>query len=325
MGLQATTPALTYARGQYIQQGRSHIFDKVADMIYYTCLRSAGTIYFVDEENGDDDNSGLTAGAAFATVANAADECDDNYDDDALTYTFVLPGNYSEDDILFAGHGWQLCGLGAAAGRDSGVHVVAPDDASAYGVIAYASANCSVENMCFEINGSAQPVLYLVAFDNCVVKDCKFYSDDTPTNVCVVEAHDIRNSVLEHNWFFGGLTYGWYSITGADKYLIETHIRDNIFSKSSVGGFGSGAKGIYVHADIVGYGTVIEHNKVLMGEVAGSPIGIDDNCGTGDGILIINNYVAVPASKTAIETANGISIGNHTDAGGTTTDPNPAP
>ena len=35
MGMVATTTNLTYARNDYIKQGRSHIFDRVGDMIYY--------------------------------------------------------------------------------------------------------------------------------------------------------------------------------------------------------------------------------------------------------------------------------------------------
>lgn len=308
--------------------GVNWTFDRVLDMTHdaYSALSELFVrgLYYVDEENGASGNAGTAPDAAFNTIALAAAACDADYDDDALYYTFVAPGNYSEDDILFAGHGWHLIGVGIP-GRDSGVHIVAPDNSSAYGILAFAGANCEVANVCAEIATNAQPVLYLVAADNCWIHDNAFYSDAVPTNVCVVEAHDIRNSVIERNFFFGGLTYGWYSITGADKYLIETRIRDNVFSKSSVGGFGSGAKGIYIHADTVGYGTVIENNKVLMGEVAGSPIGIDDNCATTTGIMIIDNYVAVPSGKTPIETAAGVMLHNHTWASTSAiVDPNPA-
>lgn len=283
-------------------------------------------VYYVDGVAGLDTNAGTTVAASFKTIATALDAADDDYTDDAMTSIYIKPGEYEEDDLLFAGHGLRLIGLGVP-GRDSGVHVVAPDNASAYGSIALAAANVEIANICFEMGASAQPVLYAVAMDNCWIHDCTFYCDSVPTNVCCVEAHDIRNTVIEKNKFFGGKTYGWYGISGADTYFIESIIRDNLFAGSSVGGYGSGAKAIYIHTDQTVYGSVIENNKILMAAVAGSPIGIDIDAHTDDrcGLMINDNYVLVPSGKTPIETAFAVPgmLHNHTAAGTTIVDPNP--
>lgn len=282
-----------------------------------------GKMYFVDEENGSDSNDGKSPDRAFATIEKACGltgVCKDDYSDDALYYVFVAPGNYAEDDILFAGHGLHLIGIGQP-GRDSGVHVIG-EAGAAYCVFGLAAANCEIANICFEAEG-AEPVFYAPAMDNCWIHNCRFYAKSGTTLDCM-ELKDTRNSIIEDNHFFSFEEKGIHHITGADKYCIESVIRRNLFGKSSEGVIGSGAKGIFFHVDTVVYGTLIERNWLLMGDVAGSPIGIDIDS-TGQ-IMICDNKVSVPTGKTPIECAaspTGI-LHNATQAGAVEVDPNTA-
>jgi len=165
----------------------------------------------------------------------------------------------------------------------------------------------------------AEPVFYAPAANNVWIHHCVFHALGGTTLDCM-ELSDLRNSIIEDNKFFSFEEKG-INLTG---WFIENIIRRNLFAKSSTGNIGSGAKGIFHVGTGVSYGSSIENNKIIMGDVAGSPIGIDIDS-TGQ-IMICDNKVSVPNGKTAIECAaspDGI-IHNATLAGASITDPNGA-
>lgn len=272
-------------------------------------------IYYVDEEKGSNSYNGKSPDCAFKTITYAVDKCKNDYSDDAFYYIFVIPGNYVEDDIELWGHGIQLVGLGIP-GRDSGVHLVGEAGASK-GVIYLAGSNCQIVNMCIEAVG-AKPPIYGEVSDNCWIHGNRFHGK-TGTTLDLLKFDSLRGSVIEQNQLFTFKEKG----LNLNGYFIESKIKDNLFGRSSTGAIGSGAKGIYKESGEPMYGVVIDHNWVLMGDVAGSPKGIDIDA-TGQ-ILITDNHVVVPNGKTPIECAaspDGI-LNNHTLAGAVVVDPNP--
>lgn len=292
-----------------------------------TQVGSAGYIYYVDEENGSDSNDGLSPQTAFASL----DKCwgnttgnkmaRDNYDDDAEYHIFIAPGTYEPAlPLRVYGHGIHIHGMGIP-GTDSGVNITDSEATGAtYGLIYWAAANSSIENVQFNMTTDI-PAIYLIAADNCRFINCVFNSDsDTATKG--ITLGNVRGTEIAYNSF--GVAGGChanaiYSTSGADQYLIDSYIHDNrIYSDVS------GAVGIVVHVDLVSYGTVIDHNWINLASCAGSPIGIDWNATATP--LITNNYVTVPSSKTPIESAaspTGI-LHNATQAGSTEVDPNTA-
>lgn len=292
-----------------------------------TMVGTAGKIYYVDEENGNDSNDGLTPGNAFKTL----DKCfgnttgnkmaRDDYSDDAEYHIFIAPGTYAPLlPLRVYGHGIHIHGMGIP-GTDSGVNIT---DASAvsptYGLVYWAAANSSIENVQFNMTTNI-PAMNLLACDNCRIVYNVFNSTSDASTKGITIAN-VRGTEIAYNSFgvAGGChAYGIYSTSGADQYLIDSFIHDNkIYSDVS------GAIGIVVHSDFVAYGTVIDRNHINLAQCAGTPIGIDWNATATP--LITDNYVTVPSSKTPIESAaspTGI-LGNHTQAGSTEVDPNTA-
>jgi len=276
---------------------------------------TAGKIYFVDEENGSDSNDGLSPSTAFATL----DKCfgntsgnkvaRDDYSDDAEYYVFVFPGTYAPTgDLRMYGHGIHLIGLGHP-GSDSGVNITDTNEPT-YGLILLAGANCTIKNIQFNMTTDV-PAIYALAADNCVIENCRFKGTHGTTTTAI-QLMDVRSTKICNNQIGeagGDFTNGIYAEGGADYYLIDSHIAYNrIYSTVD------GAKGILMDDTSTEYGNVIERNFINLTTGSGS-IGIDQNATGGN--LIVDNYVMVPESATAIESAatNTGIIGNHTMAG----------
>lgn len=290
------------------------------------CLKgTGGKIYFIDEENGSDGNDGLSPDRAFATLekcfGNTAGNllARDDYSDDAEYHIFIAPGTYAPTlDLRLYGHGIHLHGLGNP-GTDSGVNITDTEEPT-YGIMLLAGANCTIENIQFNSTTDV-PALFAIAADNCVIRNCVFKGTNGTTTTAI-KMSDVRGTTICNNTIgVAGedFTNGIYAETGADTYLIDSHIYGNrIYSTVS------SAKGIYIEASVVSYGCVIERNFINLTTGSGS-IGIDNDATGGN--LIVDNYVMVPGSATAIESAatNTGMIGNHTMAGtAAPVDPNEA-
>jgi hypothetical protein len=290
-----------------------------------TLIGSHGHIYFIDEENGSDGNDGLTPETAFATLekcfGNTAGNLTarDDYDDDAEYHVFVFPGTYAPTlDLRLYGHGIHIHGLGHP-GTDSGVNIT-DTESPTYGLMLLAGANCTIENIEF-IMTTDVPAIYALAADNCVIRNCTFKGTHGTTTTAI-QLMDVRSTKIygcQIGEAGGDFTNGIYAEGGADYYLIDSHIAYNrIYSTVS------SAKGILMDETSTEYGNVIERNFINLTTGSGS-IGIDQNATGGN--LIVDNYVMVPASATAIESAatNTGVIGNHTMAGtAVPVDPNEA-
>ena len=290
-----------------------------------TIKGKAGKCYYVDEENGADGNNGLSPSTAFATLYKCLGNttgnkvCRDDYSDDAEYHIYIAPGSYDSADLRMYGHGIHLHGLGIA-GSDSGVNLIDTNCTSA--PLLLAGANCTIENICFlmtDATDSAKGGIYAIAADNCIIRNCTFKCvSGAGTNGILIE--DMRNSKVYGNNFGDAGSFFVSNIhgsTGADKYLIHTHIAGNrIYSTRAA------SKGIVIHGDCLCYGTVIERNFINLGKATGAAIGIDQN--NTNVALITDNFVCMASGDVPIESASSPTgmIGNHTQAGGTVVDPN---
>jgi hypothetical protein len=261
--------------------------------------------------------------SAYKTILEATAACRDDYTDDAAYYIYIAPGTYAEtDELRLYGHGIHLIGLGNP-GTDSGVTITNALAGVVYGSILLAGANCDIANIHFNLS-TDKPGIFMIASDNCHIWNCIFKGTTGTTSKAILMAN-VRSTIIEDCQIGeagGDFAYGFYLDGGADYYFIDSVIRNNrIWSDTT------GAKGIYVTsaATLVTYGGVIDRNIINLSGAGSTAKGIDsDNSGV---IMIIDNYVMVDGSATAIEAAStntGI-IGNHTMAGtAAPVDPNEA-
>lgn len=285
----------------------------------------AGKVYYIDEENGSDNNDGKSPSTAFATLEKCFGNTTgnkvarDDYSDDAEYHIFIAPGTYAPTlDLRLYGHGIHLHGMGNP-GSDSGVNIT-DTGSPTYGIILLAGANCTIENIQFNSTTDV-PAIYAIAADNCVIRNCIF-KGTSGTTTTAMRLADVRGSWIYDNAFgVAGqdFTNSIYNAGGADTYVIDSHIFGNrIYSTVS------NAQGIHCANTVVSYGTVIERNFINL--TTGTSAVAVNWLPTG-GNLIVDNYCMVPGSATAIAsgaTNTGI-IGNHTMAGtAAPVDPNEA-
>lgn len=283
---------------------------------------TAGHIFYVDEENGSDSNDGKSPTTAFATLEKCFGNTTgnkmarDDYSDDAEYYVFVFPGTYSPTlDLRMYGHGIHLIGLGIP-GSDSGVNITDDGASVTHGSILLAGANCSIENIEF-VTSTALPAIYAIATDNTRIVNCRF-KGTSGTSVNAIQGEDVRSTEIAYNQFGeagGDYTNNIYMTGGADQYCIDSYIHYNRISSNN-----TSATGILFDNTAVCYGNVIDNNFINL--TGTSPKGIDINS-TGVNV-ISNNYVVVTSGATPIESASSPTgiVGNHTQAGTTTVDPN---
>jgi hypothetical protein len=287
----------------------------------------AAYVYFIDAENGVDTNDGKTWATAFKTLEKCFGNTTgnkvarDDYSDDAAYYVFVAPGTYAPTlPLRLYGHGMHVIGLGTP-GTDSGVNITDTAAVGASnGLVLLAGANSSIENIQFNMTTDI-PAVSIIKFDNSYIDSCVFNSISSACTKAIWMM-DLRCTEIVNCTFGvagGCFAYAFYSTTGADQYLIDSYIHHNrIYSAVS------GAKGIYVHSNVVTYGTVIDNNWVNLSTAAGSPIGIDNDA--SGVIAITRNMVFVPTTKTPIESASSPTgiLHNATQAGAAEADPNTA-
>jgi len=283
-----------------------------------------GHIFYVDEENGNDANNGLSPSKAFATLEKCFGNTTgnkvarDDYDDDAEYYVFVFPGTYTPTlDLRLYGHGIHLIGLGNP-GSDSGVNISDAGESVENGSILLAGANCTIENIQFNTS-TALPAIYAIATDNTVIRNCVF-KGTSGTSVNAIQGDDVRGTEISYCTFGvagGDYANNIYMTGGADQYCIDSWVHHNRISSNE-----TSSTGILVDNTCTAYGNVFERNFINL--TGTTPKGIDVNS-TGVNV-IADNYVVITSGATPIESASSPTgmIGNHTIAGTTVVDPNPA-
>jgi len=275
---------------------------------------------------GSDGNDGSSWEEAFLTLQAAINYARYSKGTGAIDYSdktrskvvAVWPGHYNEGEILWSGYNINVIGVGVEVpGKDYGVSINYDGAADATAAFAFSGSGNSVQNLHVYCDFAA-PAIYCAAGDNNLIRNCVIEGDGTNATYGI-QMSSMKGSRVEGCIVNGVVTAGIYVAGGADHYFINGWIRDcHVYMP------GANKTGILVDSTNVAYNSVIDRNFVSCASGATSK-GIDVNT-TGGGPLVADNYVSVPSSATPIEHAGGdqFLLGNHTAAGTTNTDPNPA-
>jgi len=281
--------------------------------------------YFVSEDWGNDGNNGKSWKNAFASFEKGIDAArydagtTDIADDKGhRAYVFVAPGHYNETtELLFSGYNISVigCGIGVP-GKDYGVSLNYDGSASATAAFLFSGSGIEVHNLHIYCD-AAIPAVYIAGGDNNWLNNCVIECDGTNCTYGI-QAASMKGSWITNCVVNGAKTAGIWVEGGDGHYFITGGIRNNIVYSGT-----SNTTGILVDATNVCYGSLIDHNFVEL-RTGSSAKGIDVNATSG--VLVTDNYVSVPSSATPIEHAGGEQylMGNHTAAGTTNVDPNPA-
>jgi len=281
------------------------------------------SVFYVDSVNGSDGNDGKDWDNAFATLQYGVNiarrlpgttTIDDTKDHNALV--LVAPGHYNEGEILFSGYNITIEGCGPGVpGKDYGVSINYDGAADATAALAFSGSGITLRNLHIYCDFAA-PAVYCAGGDNNLIENCVIECDGS-TATYGIKMDSMKGSWIRNCVISGALTAGIYVAGGADRYFIHGGITDTLVYSAT-----SNTTGILVDNTITAYNAAIERCKVSLA-TGSSAKGIDINC-TG-GLLLVNNYVSVPASATPMEHAGGdqFMMGNATAAGTVNADPYP--
>lgn len=261
MGMIATTTRLSYARNEYIKQGRSHIFDKVGDMIYYATLGGRLQVFFVDGAFGVDTYDAKTIATSRKTLTSALGLVTDNRQD----YVFLRNyGNQATEDYPIDGTTWKkrvhIVGLEAYGGRYNLIDSAAAGTSAVDFSTTMEAAGTSFENIAFATSGtSTVPAVdfsvadWYITFRNCafgwsgetarygiysasavdtphlVIDGCKFWGQGLNVAGIQLLGSSTRSQII--NCDFIQMQSGDYGITdNGGTGLMDVLIKDNTFS-----------------------------------------------------------------------------------------------
>jgi len=287
-----------------------------------------GNCWFVDADDGDDNNDGRCWNNAFATIQTAVNWARYGAATGSLEYViknhhkfiFVRPGHYNLTSyISFSGYGMHLIGLGAVPGKDYGVSLNYDGAITSVGVIAFSGSNNSIHNIHI-YDDAAVPAIYMAGGDNNLIDGVVIEGDGVNATAGIyapsMKGSWIRNCVI-HN-----CAKGIHLPGGANMYFIHGGIEGNQIHSDI-----TGAKGIMIDGPglTVCYNARINRNWIDVFGGGATAIGIDIN-DTGN-ILVTDNRILVAGSAAGISNAglgtmfNQVSV-NGTMAGQATIDVN---
>jgi len=285
------------------------------EAIHGNLMHAYGKKYFVDGVNGSDNNTGLSWMQAKATITAAVNAARKDSAGDLITtkdhcaYVFVAPGHYNES-ILYAAYNLHIIGMGCPVpGKDYGVSINYDGAVDEYAAILLQGSGNSLQNLHIQMT-EALPAVLIDNGDNHLLKNLVIECDGTNCTYGI-QANSLKGSRIENCVIINPITAGIYAAGGAEHYTINGHIRDNLIKM----GTSAGAKGIYIENTMTSYNFNIEKNKIdaVGGGATGKGI---DNDSSGN-LFIVDNYVAVAASATPIESAGIGVLDNKVSVNGT--------
>ena len=243
-------------------------------------------IYFVDGNNGDDNNDGLSWANAFQTITQAitvhtayrATRVGQSVD----TYIIIAPATYAEN-IEALPYSCTMIGLGVL-GTDKATEIHPAEGSCIAGII----SGLKMYNISFQSGTGAVDTIDFNICNNVHIIGCEFYPGATNSKAAI-STENCGMSVFKNNriltqsaWKY---THGFYFGGGADKYCIANDIDGNIIT-----GLAPTGTGIHVASNCQSSSngspqTVFRNNIIAMG---GAGIGIDDD---SDQIMILDNRI----------------------------------
>jgi len=257
-------------------------------------------VYYVDGQNGDDDNDGLTMATAKKTYAAARTLSNATIDWGATpkryNAIFVAPGVYTE--VCLPPYYCWVFGMGIL-GTDTAAefHPAAGSAITNPDLSGSTMLGTALVNLRFECE-TAVPVCNFGIFNNSILAGCEIVRGIAGLATMGAEFDNVTHAQIIGNRFISGVAdhpIGLSFNGGADKFLHASRIEGNHIFASS--------KGITIAANCTASGTIIKDNVIVR-----PTKGIEDLSGL---TFCINNWIS--ALTDAIEHANSATrcIGNH--------------
>lgn len=295
-----------------IEVGQPHGLYDVLTSLSNMALPTEGKVFYV-AKNGNG-QGGLSWETAYPTIAeaitasNALISWAGNEEDN---YILIAPGTYAES-LTTSPYYCHLIGLGVGTLANSGMSVrIEPASGVA---LSGTLLGMHLYNLAFQAVGAVDVI------DGGIVNDCLFErcmfapGDNDVVNAISTENSDglnIRNCKFKSGLGTGGFTRCMYFGGGADKYLHNALIENNILQ-----GMDATGTGIFIQGTCTATQTVIKGNIIHL---SGAGIGIDDN---SDDAMVVENYVfhvgGTPFDYNAALAAQNIA----NDSGTVTDQPN---
>ena len=258
-------------------------------------LRISGTVYYVDNVDGDDNQDGRSWDSAFATIQAAITASnatiDWSYTPKKYNHIFVKPGVYAEN--LTPPYYCTIEGLGIR-GTDTAAEIHSATGSCITGTF----LGTVLDNLRMEVDAQDTPMLNLGICNNSRIQRSEFALGASVTGVAAIDTDNATHLVVVDNDFTSGMTqnmgYCAYHRGGADKYAHNVRYIDNrMWAKTA---------GIWIQNTCTASGALAQYNHIWI-DAAGK--GIDDNNG---GMLISDNTIVGGAGADAIETAGGAGM-----------------
>lgn len=283
--------------------------------------------YFVSEDWGSDTNDGKSWQNAFASFEKGIDMARFDAgstsaiaaDKGQRAFVFVAPGQYNETtQLLWSGYNISVIGCGTGVpGKDYGVSFNYDGTASSTAAFLLSGSGNEIYNFHVYCD-AAIPALYIAGGDNNHIHNIVIECDGTNCTYGI-QADSLKGSRIDGCYIDGAITAGIYVDGGADRYMINGHIRDcHIYSSTS------NAYGIHVDNGLVCRNFPIDRNIIEL-STGSSGIGIWVDATSSGYPTCTDNYVSVASSASPITHDGGDQylMGNHTAAGTVNADPYP--
>jgi len=265
-----------------------------------------GTVYYVDAENGDDDNDGLSWDNALATIQEAIDKSNATIDWDATPKAYneiwVAPGVYAEN--LTPAFYCIIRGMGMR-GTDTAAEIHPATGSCFTGTF----LGSGLSNLRLEVDEASKPILDLDIANNSRIQSCEFGIGASVAGVAAIDTENATHLVIMDCDFTSGMNqnmaYVGYHRGGDDKYAHNVqYIGNRMWVKTA---------GIYVAADCTASQMLIQRNFIF---VSGTGTGIHDLNGNS---MVVDNDIIVEGAGDAINHAGGAgyTLRNHTLVNGT--------
>ena len=269
-------------------------------------LLTQGNVYYVSKSGnsttGKSWKTAFTTIAAAITASNATIDWAGNEEDNVI---LIAPGTYAET-LTTIPYYCHMIGLGVGTLANSGMSVrIEP----ASGVCMSGTAlGLHLYNLAFQAVGAVDLLDFGICND-VLIERCMFGpGDNSAVNAISTENSDglnIRNCKFKSGLGTGGFTRCMYFGGGADKYLHNALIENNILQ-----GMDATGTGIFIQSTCTATQTIIKGNIIHL---SGAGIGIDDN---SDDAMVVENYVfhvgGTPFDYNAALAAQNIANDNGT-------------
>jgi len=238
-------------------------------------------IFFVDKNQGNDNNSGLSWAQAFASITQAitahtayrATRAGQSVD----TWIIIAPATYAEN-IVALPMSCHMIGLGHI-GTDKATMISPAEGIAMAGTV----SGLHLYNIRFEGEGVGD-ICDFGTFNCSIIENCQFVPKSA-SMAAAISFDNCKETIIRNNRFTTGAAlycdYGLKFNGGNEQYCHNTIIEDN----QIVGAVKAAGTGIYIQDICTATGAVIRRNRIHL---AGAGIGIDDN---NDGALVYDNYV----------------------------------